>query len=260
MPSNAKRLIKTFLNYFGLEIRRISSAPLLNQGQSSWMGLAGGENTWMKKYDIRTIFDIGANSGAYTRSIARALPDAMIYAFEPLRDCFEAMNASMRGSDKFKSFNFALGDSDMEAEIYRSASSLSSSCLEMGELHKVNAPNTAAVSLEKISVRRLDDVVKDINIEDNLLIKIDTQGYEDRVILGGLNTIRRAKVLTVETSFFELYKDQPLFHVIYSLLRKKGWSYMGSVEQWRSPIDGSVLQEDSLFIRAPWASLTDLGK
>lgn len=255
-----KKCVKALFRYLGLEIRRLSSVQQEQQKQADWMGLQGEGNKWLKKFDIRSVFDIGANTGAFTRMIARILPEAMIYAFEPLADCFDAMNASMRQHKKFKSFNVALGDAEMETNIYRSESSLSSSCLEMEALHKVNAPHTAAASLEKIKVKRLNDVIKDLKIEDNILIKIDTQGYEDRVILGGLNLIRRAKIMIVETSFYELYKSQPLFDAIYDLLTKEGFLYMGSLEQWRSPIDGSILQEDSLFIREPWDSLKNIGR
>jgi len=40
---------------------------------------------------------------------------------------------------------------------------------------------------------RLDDIVRDLKIEDNLLIKIDVQGFEYKVIAGGRNM--RATIL-----------------------------------------------------------------
>ena len=83
-----------------------------------------------------------------------------------------------------------------------------------------------------------------------ILIKIDVQGSEDKVIRGGQKTLRRAKAVIVETSFTELYDGQPLFHDIYEGLRSLGFSYSGSwAPDLKNPLDGSHLQQDSIFVR-----------
>lgn len=82
-----------------------------------------------------------------------------------------------------------------------------------------------------------------------MLVKIDVQGYEDRVIRGGQRVISRAKVLIVETSFQTLYDGQPLFEDIYDTLLKMGFRYIGALWQLRSPLNGSILQADSIFVK-----------
>ena len=104
------------------------------------------------------------------------------------------------------------------------------------------------LSIEKIKVKRLDDIIYDLKVEGNILVKIDVQGYEDRVIHGGKKVVSGAKVLIVETSFQSLYETQPLFDSIYVLLKQIGFKYMGSLDQLKNPINGSVLQSDSIFI------------
>jgi len=76
----------------------------------------------------------------------------------------------------------------------------------MGGLHKRAFPFTSKDALEKIAVKRLDDMARDLDLTENILIKIDVQGFEDRVIAGGLKTIQMAKLLIVETSFESLYR------------------------------------------------------
>ena len=90
---------------------------------------------------------------------------------------------------------------------------------------------------------------KGINLNDNMLVKIDVQGYEDRVIRGGQDTISRAEIVIVETSFQCLYEGQPMFEYIYEVLTKMGFSYRGALEQISNPIDGGILQADSLFVK-----------
>jgi hypothetical protein len=88
-----------------------------------------------------------------------------------------------------------------------------------------------------------------LDVVDNVLVKIDVQGTEDKVILGGEKVLSRASVLIVETTFEPLYKDQPLFDEVYDLLRRMGFLYMGTDHIIRNPADGTVLQCDSLFMR-----------
>jgi hypothetical protein len=75
------------------------------------------------------------------------------------------------------------------------------------------------------------------------------QGFEDKVIAGGPETIRKAKAIIIEVSFRELYEGQPLFEEIFELLSDKGFKFMGNLYQLLSPIDGAPLQADALFVR-----------
>jgi hypothetical protein len=81
-----------------------------------------------------------------------------------------------------------------------------------------------------------------------LLIKIDVQGFERMVILGGIQTIKKAEVLIVEVSFQELYENQVPFDTIYSLLTGLGFTFIGNYDQLLSPKDGSILQADAIFL------------
>jgi FkbM family methyltransferase len=205
---------------------------------------------WLTEAGINTIFDIGANVGQFAKLIHEVLPTAMIYSFEPLEDCYEELKKQMQQVDHFEAFKVALSDINGELEFHRNEYSPSSSVLPMADLHRENYPFTAKEYLTKVRSAKLDDIAKDLKIEDNLLIKIDVQGFEDKVIAGGRNIIRRATILILETSFQPLYIGQPLFEDIYDSL-KQGFRYMGALNQNRSPIDGSMLDEDSIFVKKP---------
>ena len=56
-------------------------------------------------------------------------------------------------------------------------------------------------------------------LKPNLLVKIDTQGFEDRVIRGGEQTIKKASIVVVEVSFTKLYEHQPLFSDLRSIAK-----------------------------------------
>lgn len=234
MLSVVKTCVKSLFRLCGLDVRRVPPFEPYD---------------WLKGRNIHTVFDIGANVGQFASQIHRVLPDAMLYSFEPLEDCYNELLKKMGHLPTFRAFNFALGDRNGQAQIYRNDYTPSSSLLPMEELHKQAFPFTDHATLEKIEVRRLDDVVGDLEVNENVLIKIDVQGFEDKVILGGEKLLSRASVLVVETTFEPLYNGQPLFDAIYDLLRKRGFAYMGTEDILRNPNDGTVLQCDSLFVR-----------
>ena len=119
----------------------------------------------------------------------------------------------------------------------------------MTNLHKTEFPKTSNSKPISITVERLDTIADKLTIIDSLLIKVDVQGYEDKVLRGGEKTIKRAKVIILETSFEELYKSQPLFNDIYKQLVNWGFTYAGSLEDLRSRKSGRILQEDSIFVK-----------
>jgi FkbM family methyltransferase len=224
--------IKRFLNKFGFDIKRYH--PLYE--------------TTLKPLEIRTIIDIGANTGMFSREMRNKFPDAQIYAFEPLPDCYEALISKMKSDKKFKSWNVALGDANDQAKIEKSSFHPSSSLLKMTELHKRLYPKSKDSRIETIEVKRLDDI-RDLRLEKNILIKMDVQGFEDKVIAGGKKTIKEAAAIIIETSFVTLYENQPLFNDIYITLTNLGFSYYGDAGRHYSRLSGKLIYEDSVFLK-----------
>lgn len=197
----------------------------------------------------RTILDIGANNGVFAHEMRSRFPEATIYSFEPLRDCFEELNLRMQGDTKFRAWNVALGAESGEATIQRSSFHPSSSLLPMLNLHKELYPKSAGSSEEKIIVARLDDIAADIEIEQPLFIKTDVQGFEAQVISGGQQTFSKAQAILIETSFVPLYEGQPLFSDIHAQLTQLGFEYRGRGDTHYNPHTKELIYEDSLFIK-----------
>ena len=97
----------------------------------------------------------------------------------------------------------------------------------MTKLHKEAFPESAGDSIERVEVRRLDEIAAKLSLEPEILIKIDVQGYEDKVLAGADRVLSRSKAAIIEVSFRELYEGQPLFDSIHATLKQKGFTYMG---------------------------------
>ena len=155
-----KRVVKKILGAAGFELRRIN-----NKFEKKEDGFK-----WIRNLNIRTVLDVGANTGQFAGEIHAILPEAAIYSFEPLRECYDLLVEKMSHLPKFRAFDFALGSEASEIDMHRSEFTPSSSILRMSELHKRAFPFTSKEALEKITVKRLDYVTGDLDLTENILI------------------------------------------------------------------------------------------
>jgi FkbM family methyltransferase len=204
---------------------------------------------WLKNMGVKTIFDIGANIGQSTVTFARVFPNAKIYAFEPIPSCYQELEAKFIHNENVSTINIGIGAEKGELNLELSNHSPSSSFLKMCDRHVEAFEDTAISQNINLPVDTLDNIANNFLLQEPILAKIDVQGFEDKVIHGGKETIQRCQVVILETSFEALYEGQPLFHDIYNLMIDMGFKYSGSMGQLVDPKTKQCLQSDSLFTR-----------
>lgn len=204
---------------------------------------------WIKNAGIGTMIDIGAHSGEFSSAIRAILPDVQIYAFEPQADCYAKLKHKLEPPGSFQAFQVALGDETGEANFWRSSFSKSSSVLPMAELHQNAFPWSAETICIPVQMRTLDSYLDTIELRSKVFVKIDVQGFEDRVLQGSRRTLAQTDFVLTEVSFQPLYRGQSSFSEVYELLTGLGFSYRGNLEQLLSPRDKSILQADAFFVR-----------
>ena len=205
----------------------------------------------LKKIEInpKTILDVGANRGMFSKAAHYIYPDAKIIAFEPLKNCFNELKTLVDFIEGFECYNFALGKKTEKTFINRSSYDFSSSLLRMSERHKKSYPYSASAVQEEIQVNRLDEVLTKSDLKEMVLLKIDVQGYEKAVMIGTENIIDNIDVIICEVSFVTLYEMQPLFDDMYKYIVNLGFIFKGYVGESEDPQNGQILQIDALFIR-----------
>jgi FkbM family methyltransferase len=204
---------------------------------------------WIKQAGIKTVIDVGAHSGEFSSAIRAVLPAAHIYAFEPLEECHQRLRERLGGNGSLESFQVAVGDHSGMIDFWRSSFPKSSSALAMSKLHQTAFPWSADNDRLTVRLETLDHCIGQRNFSSKVFLKIDVQGYEDRVLRGASQLMKRVDYVLVEVSFMPLYEDQARFHEIYDILLGSGFCYAGNMEQLLSPQDGSILQADALFVR-----------
>ncbi len=237
--------------------RIVTLAEYLEDPQLFRLRLAGGDTAlyrrlnqpWVRALRFQSALDIGANVGQFAQVLRAVVPAASIYSFEPLPDCFARLQRRMAGAPKFTAFNLGVGERAGRLTIERNDFTPSSSFLRMAGTHQSAFPYTRTTRAVEVAVERLDDIARRLDLPDPLLVKIDVQGYEDRVLRGGEATLRRARAIFIEASFETLYEGQVLFDSLYRQLVAWGFVFHGALDQLRHPDDDRCLQADCVFIR-----------
>jgi len=234
-----KRFIRKAFNLIGLDVVRISKAP-----KHTFLGL--------RNLPIRTIIDVGANKGQFARMISKLFQNAHINCFEPMPDLLKKLKEwaeSQKG--RVKVFNYALGDSEGTVEMFSHIEhSPSSSLLRTTEICERLYPFTKKQTAISVKSTTLDKAMANLSepLIADILIKLDVQGYEDRVIRGGTETFHKARACIVEVCLDKLYENQATFKNISFLLHDMGFRYAGNLEQVYNK-DGHVIYIDAVFVK-----------
>jgi len=203
-----------------------------------------------KKLNIipKTVLDIGAAIGTYTKAANYILPNAQIYAFEPIPESFQKLESVARASnDKVKPFNIALDIKNGENEFYLNDFSFSSSLLKMSDIHKNEFPFTKNEKKITVACRRLDKI-EEIEIKQPCLVKMDVQGAELRVLEGAGGLIGKFDVIQLEVNFEKFYYGQAEYDKIFSYMIRNGFNRFIQVDPLYSKT-GVLLASDLVFFK-----------
>lgn len=136
---------------------------------------------------VSCFFDVGANVGYYSLLMSATGNDQIkCYAFEPKKSVFNRLNASTRDNhleERVSAFNFAIGDKEEDATIKLSRQGSGGNTLCTNK----NGEKDSGIS-EKVKTITLDGfIAKNGTIPNNSILKVDVEGYENKVISGATN-------------------------------------------------------------------------
>jgi FkbM family methyltransferase len=199
----------------------------------------------------RTVLDVGANTGQFAVAAAKLLPGARVYSFEPLPQCLAQLRRHTNKLPNVTIYPVALGDREADDLLFHiNSHSQSSSALHIAEAHRAAFPHERETGSTIVKVSTLDRIFESVGLASPVLLKLDVQGYEAKVLLGGVETLKRVDYVVLEASLRPMYEGEALFLDLVRLMHGYGFRFLRPVGWLADPKTDEVLQMDILFAKA----------
>lgn len=203
--------------------------------------------------EFQTIFDAGANIGQFALAAARRFPMADIHCFEPVQDAYDILKKRAKKYPEIHVYNCAVGDISGKIQFYRNDYTPASSVMPIQGDHKDhNRMNCQAdrTKIIEVDIYKIDDLVPAfaINVEKPVLLKLDVQGYEKKVLQGAIKTLENIDYILLEATFVKLYENQPLFDELHEMLNDIDFKLLSPLDV-NIGINNSIVEMDMLYRR-----------
>jgi FkbM family methyltransferase len=234
-----KSALKALFRGLGYEIR-IARLPRGLERRRKLMSAAG----------IDLVLDVGANAGQYATKLRSLGYRGRIVSFEPMAEPFRRLQERATADPSWECVNYAIGETNGSATINVSENSVSSSLRPILDACVAAAPAARYVGRETVEVRRLDDVFADfVRGDENVLLKIDTQGFEREVLAGARRSLGRIRMLQIEASLRPLYAGESLMCDLVAQLGGAAFELASIEDGFEDAATGRLLQVDLVFVR-----------
>ena len=244
-----KTLIKKLVNLLGYEVMKIKTADAPDLDDLTKLLITKSEPV---------IFDVGANKGQSITRYKKLFQNPIIHSFEPNIDEVNILKQKYINDKDLYLNNVAVGDKKGNLEFNINAQTGHSSFRNLipnttwikkrSNTIKIDDKNytTKKVNAEIIT---LDDYVNEKNLTNIDILKIDTQGFEDKVLVGAQNLLKnnRIKLIQLELIFSEIYENPLNIYDVEKTLIPNNYKLFG-ISNGGSLISHYIYQSDHIYI------------
>ena len=177
-------------------------------------------------HDISLVLDVGANTGQYATAIRNNGYRRRIVSYETTVEAHAALVRAAAGDVAWIAApRCAVGDAAKAAvEIHASAESDMSSVLPMTVQARDHMPTAATTEIETVPMVTLAaEWAERVAPDDCVFLKVDTQGYEQKVLDGLGERIDGLKGLQLEIGLQPIYEGQTGYLALISRVAAAGF-------------------------------------
>lgn len=209
-----KRIFSTVTGYW---IHKISSLPI---GADLFLDI----HHRFKYGSLKTMFDVGANTGQTLDWFRMNEPEAKIYCFEPVSAPYNDLKTKARKDSNSIVEQIAFGEQSGEKvmKLFDMDSSLNSLS------DRAMNQNIDAYE-ETVKIDTLDNYCLKNGISKIDFLKIDTEGYELNVLEGSVNMLNNAAISFIycEIGFLKQNERNTYFADLTEWLADKNYHFFG---------------------------------
>jgi len=251
-----KKILKKFINKLGYEIKKVDK---------EFKNISIEDLLKKTINQEPTIFDVGSNRGQSIDKFKKIFKEPHIHSFEPNKYEFNFMQQKYKNDRNLILNNFALGEFPGEKIFNITANTGNSSFNEINKdtrwlkvrskEQKTSVQNF--VKKAKVKISTLDEYCYRNKIDKIDLLKIDTQGYEDKVLKGSLKTLEQKKVKAILTEiiFDNVYDKYFSFSDIEKFLLPNNFRMVGIYLYSNSLFDNLTFFADVIYLNKNYYDL-----
>tara|TARA_B100000902_G_C27202755_1_gene859959 strand:- start:281 stop:1084 length:804 start_codon:yes stop_codon:yes gene_type:complete len=205
----------------------------------------------LKPHNPKLIIDIGGNVGNYSEILLKNT-SANVILFEPLDFVLEKAKDNLSSFDnRIEFINMGVGSAIEQTTINFNENATAHASFS-SKVNKINYLNNNQ-SLT-VDVTTLDKFCSDREIKHIDFIKIDTEGFEEQVLLGAQNIISQAKpkFIQLENNWHQLFVGSSIYK--FSQLLPNYVPYILTNNNWKkvdpkNPLSNLYLFSNFIFVR-----------
>lgn len=197
----------------------------------------------------QAVIDIGANTGQFAYAAFATWKPRLLLSFEPTPAPFARLARVLHGLPGAECHQLALGDASGSLTMHLNTHSHSSSALPLADAHRDAFPQAQESGTITVPVRTLDAVLEGRDLPPDTLLKIDVQGFEQKVLAGAVASLPRLRWIILEASLKPLYQGEAVFLELQDQLKALGFAFKRPVGFLQHGTTDEVLQMDCLFER-----------
>lgn len=181
----------------------------------------------LRKLDTDCIFDVGGNRGQFAKWIRAGGFAGTILSFEPNPEPYSDLVKAAAADENWRAFPYALGEQEDKLSFNVMALDVFSSFLSPNDDKSLGySTENRVVTTIEVPVRTLDRIYDELKRQvgfNRPLLKMDTQGYDLKVLAGAKSNISDFCALLSEVAFRRLYEDAPSFAESFAAFRAAGF-------------------------------------
>lgn len=205
---------------------------------------------WFKDYPpmtVKTLVDLGAHTGLFSSYASKCYPLERVVSVEPLPECAQACRELKLPNHTVveAAISDSVGTTEFHINATAQSSSIRSITADSGEAFGLDMRETKTIS---VKVTTLDEVYKSCQLESVDLLKVDVQGLEREVLLGGGDALKKTKAVVMEVAIFQHYAGAATMAELHTLMEEHGFCLSRFLDGYYDN-DHYMLQADLLYLR-----------
>ena len=208
--------------------------------------------TILRAFKIDFVIDAGAHSGQFASTLYNHSGfRGEVHSFEPVKRYYDVLVSVLHHHKGWQAYNAALGDVPGSSQIFVGRGhGGTSSLLPQTENLAHFAPDCVLGEAQEITVHRVDEMFGEVLADParRVMLKLDVQGFEERVLRSAGEYIGNLKLVQMELSGIPLYEGQGSLGNVCAMMEDLGFALIYTCNGFGIR-EGVFIDYDFIFCR-----------